>query len=90
MTRGFGGRFHPRRMSGQSIMPAQVTKGETIPKGSNTALSHQEHNKALSGHRLQEVEGGETSEEDMEISLENYFGCSAMKIRGIPQGRAKL
>jgi hypothetical protein len=44
-------------MSGQSIMPAQVTTGETIPKGGNTALSRQEHNKALSGRRLQEAEG---------------------------------
>jgi hypothetical protein len=77
-------------MSGQSIMPAQVTTGETIPKGNNTARSRQEHNKALSSHRLQEAEGGETSEEDMEISPGNYFVCSAVKIRGIPQERAKL
>jgi hypothetical protein len=71
-------------MSGQSIMPAQVTIGETIPKGSSTALSHQEHNKALLGHRLQEAEGGETLEEDMEISPGNCFVCSVVKIRGIP------
>jgi hypothetical protein len=77
-------------MSGQSIMPPQVTTGETIPRGSNTTLSRQEHNKALSGHRLQEAEGGETSEEDMEISLENCFVCSVVKIRGTPQERAKL
>jgi hypothetical protein len=44
-------------MSGQSIMPPQVTTRETIPKGSSTTLSRQEHNKALSGHRLQEAEG---------------------------------
>jgi hypothetical protein len=44
-------------MSGQSIMLAQVTTGESIPKGSSTALSRQEHNKALLGHQLQEVEG---------------------------------
>jgi hypothetical protein len=43
-------------MSGQSIMPPQVTTRETIPKGSSTTLSRQEHNKALSGHRLQEAE----------------------------------
>jgi hypothetical protein len=77
-------------MSGQSIMPAQVTTRETIPKGSNIALSRQEHNKALSGHRLQKAEGGETSEEDMEIDPRNCFVCSAVKIRGIPQERAKL
>jgi hypothetical protein len=55
-------------MSGQSIMPAQVTTGETIPKGTNTTLSRQEYNKALLGHRLQEAEGEEASEENMEIS----------------------
>jgi hypothetical protein len=77
-------------MSGQSIMPPQVTTGETIPKGSSTALNREEHNKALSGHRLQEAEGVETSEEDMEISPRNYFVCSAVKIRGTSQERAKL
>jgi hypothetical protein len=44
-------------MSGQSIVPAQVTTGETLPKGSSITLSRQEHNKALSGHWLQEAEG---------------------------------
>jgi hypothetical protein len=39
-------------MLGQSIMPAQVTIGETTHKGSSTALSRQEHNKALLDHRL--------------------------------------
>jgi hypothetical protein len=89
MARGFGGRFH-LGVSGQSIMPAQVTTEETILKGNSTTLGRQEHNKALSGHRLQEAEGGEASEEDMEISPGSCFVCSAVKIRGIPQGRAKL
>jgi hypothetical protein len=77
-------------MSGRFIMPAQVTIGETILKGSSTVLNRQDHNKALSGHRLQEAEGGEASEEDMEINPGNYFVCFAVKIRGTPQGRAKL
>jgi hypothetical protein len=77
-------------MSRKSIMPAQVTTEETILKGSSTTLSHQEHNKALSGHQLQEAEGGEALEEDMEVSPRNCFVYSAAKIRGIPQGRAKL
>jgi hypothetical protein len=77
-------------MSGQSIMPAQVTTEETILKGSSTTLSRQENNKALSGHWLQEADGGEASEEDMEISPGNCFVCSTVKIMGIPQGRAKL
>jgi hypothetical protein len=77
-------------MSGQSIMPAQVTTGETKPKGSSTALNQQGHNKVLSGHQLQEAEGAEASEEDMEISPGSCFVCSAVKTKGIPQGRAKL
>jgi hypothetical protein len=60
-------------MTGQSIMPAQVTTRETKPKGSSTAPNHQGHNKVPSGHQLQEVEGAETSEEDMEISPENFY-----------------
>jgi hypothetical protein len=77
-------------MSGQSIIPAQVTTGETKPKGSRTAPNHQGHNKVLSGHQLQEAEGAEASEEDMEISPGSCFVCSAVKTKEIPQGRAKL
>jgi hypothetical protein len=77
-------------MSGQSIMPTQVTTGETKPKGSSTAPNHQGHNKVPSGHQLQEVEGAETSEEDMEISPESFFVCFAAKTKGIPQERARL
>jgi hypothetical protein len=77
-------------MSGQSIMPAKVTTGETKPKGSSIAPNHQGHNKLPSGHQLQEAEEAEASEEDMEISPENYFVCSAAKTKGIPQERARL
>jgi hypothetical protein len=41
---------------------------EVNPKGNNTALSHQSHNKAPSGHQPQESEGAEASEADTEIS----------------------
>jgi hypothetical protein len=77
-------------MSGQSIMPAQVTTGETKLKVSSTTPNHQGHNKVPSGHQLQEVEGAETSYKDMEISPESFFICSAAKIKGIPQERARL
>jgi hypothetical protein len=39
-------------MSGQSIMPGQVTTWETKPKGSNIAPNHQWRNKVPSGHQL--------------------------------------
>jgi hypothetical protein len=76
--------------SGQSIMLAQLMTGETKPKGSCTAPNHQGHNKVPSGHLLKEAEGAEASEEDMEISLGNYFVCSTEKTKGIPQERARL
>jgi hypothetical protein len=77
-------------MSGRSITPVQATIGGIIPKRNNIAHNHQGHNNVLSGHQLQEAEGAETLEEDMEISLGNCFVCFAVKIKGIPQGRAKL
>jgi hypothetical protein len=52
-------------MSGQSIMPAQVTIEETKPKGSSIAPNHQGRNKVPSGHQLQEAEGPEALEEDI-------------------------
>jgi hypothetical protein len=76
-------------MSGQSIMPAQVTTGETKPKGSSTAPNHQGRIKVPLGHQLQEVEGAEASEEDMEISLGDCFVCSATKTKATPQEHAK-
>jgi hypothetical protein len=76
-------------MSGQSIIPAQVTTGETKPKGSSIAPNHQGHNKVPSGHQLQEEEGAEALEEDMEISPGDCFVCSVAKTKATPQERAK-
>jgi hypothetical protein len=77
-------------MLGQSIMPAQVTTGETKPKGSNIAPNHQGRNKVCSGHQLQEVEGrNKALEEDMDISPGDCFVCSAVKTKATPQERAK-
>jgi hypothetical protein len=39
-------------MLGQSIILAQVTAGETKPKGNNIAPNHQGRNKVPSGHQL--------------------------------------
>jgi hypothetical protein len=51
-------------MLGQSIMPVQVMIEESNPKGNNTTPNHQGHNKAPSGHQLQEEEGAKVLEED--------------------------
>jgi hypothetical protein len=76
-------------MSGQSIIPAQVMNGEIKPKGNIITSNHQGHNKVSLCHQLQEVEGAEDSEEDMEISPEDCFVCSAAKTKATPQERAK-
>jgi hypothetical protein len=44
-------------MSDRSIILVQETTGGTIPKRSNTALSHKGCNKILSGHQLQGAGG---------------------------------
>jgi hypothetical protein len=75
--------------SGQSIMTAQVMIEEANPKGNNIAPNHQGHNKAPSGHQLQEAEGAKASEEDTEINPEDCFVCSAAKTKATPQERAK-
>jgi hypothetical protein len=76
--------------SGQSIMSIQVMIEEVNPKGNNTALSHQGHNKAPSGHQPQEAEGAEALEADTENSPEDYFAYSAVKTKATTKEHAKL
>jgi hypothetical protein len=76
-------------MSGRSIILAQATIGEIILKGISTVPNHQEHNKAPSGHQLQEAEEVEALEEDSAPNQEGCFAYSVGKIRGIQQGHAK-
>jgi hypothetical protein len=71
-------------ISGRVIIPVQMTIGGIIPKHNNTTLNHQGRNEVLSGHQLQEVDGVEVSEEDMDINPGNCFVCSAVKTKGIP------
>jgi hypothetical protein len=88
MTRGFGGRLHPRHV--RSIH----NPSSSDDRGNHT--QGQQHNSQSSGAQqssfrppAQEAEGGEASEEDMVISLGDYSAYSVAKIRDIPQGRAK-
>jgi hypothetical protein len=76
-------------MSGQSIMPTQVMTGEAKHKGNIIPPNHQGRNKVPSGHQLQEVEGAEALEEDIEISPGDYFVCSVVKTKATPLERAK-
>jgi hypothetical protein len=88
MARGFGGRLHPKHVRSIHNVSPSDDRGSQ-PKGNNTAPNHQGHNKAPSGHQLQEAEGVEALEEDTEISPENCFVCSAAKTKATPQERAK-
>jgi hypothetical protein len=58
-------------------------------KGSNIAPSLQGHSKTSSDHQPQGVDAAETSEEDTEISLEDYTAYFAVKTRAIPQELVK-
>jgi hypothetical protein len=72
-------------MSDRFIILTQVMIEEVNLKGSNIAPSLQGHNKAPSGHQPQGAEAVEASEEDTEISPEDYTAYSAVKIRAIRQ-----
>jgi hypothetical protein len=65
MTRGFGGRIHPRHVR-------TMTK-EASFRGHSTAHSLQDNSKAPSGHQLQGAEAAGASEEDMGITQENLL-----------------
>ena len=88
MTRGFGGRLHPRHV--RTIHnPSSSDDKETTLKAISKAPSLQGHNKVLIGHQLQEVEEEEASEEGL---VPNPEGCSIYsvgKIRDTQQGCAK-
>ena len=58
-------------------------------KGSNIAPSLQGYSKAPLGYQSQGVEVAEASEEDTEISLEDYTAYFAVKTRATPQEHAK-
>jgi hypothetical protein len=58
-------------------------------KGSNIALSLQDHNKAPLGHQPQEAEATEALEEGTEINPKDCFACSVAKIKATPQEHAK-
>jgi hypothetical protein len=88
MTRGFGGRLHPRHV--------RWIHNPTSSDDRGNHTQGQQHNSQSSGaqqssfsHQPQEAEGVEASEEDMVISpgdCSTYFG---VKTRDTPQGRAK-
>jgi hypothetical protein len=63
--------------------------GAIILKGINIALSHQGHNKAPSGHQLQEEEEEEALVEGSAPNQEGCFVYTVEKTKDIQQGRVK-
>jgi hypothetical protein len=70
-------------------MLTQVMTGEANPKDNSTSPNHPGSNKVPSGHQLEEAEGAEASEGDMETSLGDCFACSTVRTKATPQERAK-
>jgi hypothetical protein len=89
MTRGFGGRIHPRHVR-QSTTPVRVMTKEASFRGHNTAHSLQGSSKAPSGHQLQGAEAAGASKEDMGISPGKSIVYSVVKTRATLQECVRL
>jgi hypothetical protein len=88
MTRGFGGRIHPRHV--RSIHNStQMTTKEISFKGHSTPHNLRGNNKALSGRQPQEAEAPGASEEDTGISLGRFIAYSSVRTKAILQECAK-
>jgi hypothetical protein len=89
MTRGFGGRFHPRHV--RSIHNSTQSDDRGInSKGHSAPRKLRGSSKALSGHQHQGAEAPGASGEDLEISQEKFAAYSVEKARAIPPGCAML
>jgi hypothetical protein len=87
MTRGFGGRIHPRHV--RFITPVRMmTKGASL-RGHSTLYNLWPNSKALSGHQLQGAEAPGASEEDLGISPGRSTVYSVARTRAILQECAK-
>jgi hypothetical protein len=86
MTRGFGGRIHPRHVRSIHNSNLSDDRGSQPqrPQHNSQSLGQQQ-----SSFRHQ-FQGAEASEEDTGISLEGYIVYSVVKTRATPQEHAKL
>jgi hypothetical protein len=86
MTRGFGGRIHPRHV--RLIHSTRVMTEEVSCRSHNILHNLWGSNKALSGRQLQEAETPGASEEGLGISPEKFIAYSVVRTRAILQGCA--
>jgi hypothetical protein len=84
MTRGFGGRIHPRHVRSIHSTPSDDRGSQQQrPQYSSQALGG---NKALTGRQLQEEGAPGASEEGLGINVEKFIAYSVVRTRAILQG----
>jgi hypothetical protein len=86
MTRGFGGRIHPRHV--RSIHSTRVTIGEVNNRGHNIPRKLRGSNKAIFGRQLQGAEALGAFEEGLGINPGKFIAYSVVRTRAILQGCA--
>jgi hypothetical protein len=90
MTRGFGGRIHPRHVRSIHNFGLSDDRGSQPQRPQHSSQSSgQQHNKTLSGHQSQGAEAAGASEEGTGINPEGYIAYSVEKIRATLQELAK-
>jgi hypothetical protein len=86
MTRGFGGRIHPRHV--RSIHSTQSDDRGSQQQRPQYSRKLQGSNKAIFGRQLQEAEAPGASEEGLGINLGKFIAYSVVRTRAILQGCA--
>jgi hypothetical protein len=89
MTGGFGGRIHLRHVRSIHNSNSSDDRGSQPQRQQHSSQSSGPQQSSFS-HQPQEAEAAEASEEDTEISLENYIAYFAVKTRATPQEHAKV
>jgi hypothetical protein len=82
MTRGFGGRVHPRHVR------SRMTTGEPSNRGHNILLRLRGNNRVTLGPQLQGAEALGASKEGLGINPGKFTAYSAERTRAIPPGCA--
>jgi hypothetical protein len=82
MTRGFGGRDHPRHIRLIHNSTQSDDKGSQPQRSQYTSQSSG-NSKAPSGHQLQGAKAPWASEEGLGISLERFIAYSMVRTRAI-------
>jgi hypothetical protein len=90
MTRGFGGRFHPRHVRSIHNSAQSDDRGSQQQRPQYSSQASGGSRKVLFGHQRQGAEAPGASGEGLEISQEKIIAYSVVKTRAIPPGCATL